>query len=70
MSILHKYTLPGSNIVHTIVIPHIVRINYDDDTNQVNIELTSGSIITLTTTTETLYESLLKKIELYHSIKG
>ena len=66
-----KYKASGSNQEQQILIPHITRVLYNPDLNQVSIELTSGSAINITTTTENLYESIMEKINKYYlSLSG
>ncbi len=60
--ILYKYRLPGSTVEHTIVLPHVEKVSYDADLNTVQIHLISGSMVSIQSTTEVLYESLMKKL--------
>lgn len=64
MSLFLKYTIAGQE--RHIVIPHITYVLYDDQLNQVQIELTSGTIVAIPALTETAYEDIMKKIKEYY----
>jgi len=60
MSNIHKFTIGDTEYV--IFLNHVSMVSYTPNTNTVSITLNSGNIINLTTTTETLYETLVEKI--------
>lgn len=59
-----KYRI--NDVEQHIFIPHITRVLYDQNNNQVSLELTSGTIIQIVSITETLYESITEKITNYY----
>ena len=60
MSNIHKFTIGDTEYV--IFLNRVSMVSYTPNTNTVSITLNSGNIINLTTTTETLYETLVEKI--------
>ncbi len=61
MSALFKYTV--GNVESHLVIKHIVEVKYDPTLGVVYIHLINGSIVTITSNSDLLYDELLKKMK-------
>ena len=59
----YKYTDPLTGAERTIFLQHVCMVSYVNNT--VEIKITSGDVISIHTTTETLYETLIEKVVRY-----
>jgi hypothetical protein len=53
--------------IYSVVIAHIVKTTYNELTNNVEILLTDGSIISINTSNEILHENIINSINKFYS---